>query len=153
VGSRQECWAHWPRCQRRTRAPDDLRPPPHSSDSDGTPARQAQIPARDLRADARSIHAFRSSAHGRSDLWRPAAQTELPALGRNARIGRGNRYLRVSGDGPARATFPVSPRSRVRAPRTGRQAYEPAAPARKVNKTLVGSKIVDERCIIAEPRI
>ena len=69
----------------RARSADGPRPPAHPGHRHRPPARQDQVPAGDLRADARLLHAAGTPEDGRGSVRGAPAQAELPPPGGDAR--------------------------------------------------------------------
>ena len=99
---------------------DALRPSPHPRHRHRPAARQDQIPAGRVRADAARLHPGPAPARGRGAGRAAAAQAELPPPGRAAGPGRGDRC----GDRPAPAGG--RPSSTVSAARSCSNAPSPA---------------------------
>ena len=92
----------------RPRRADGARPPPDRRHRARPPARQAQVPARRLRAAADHVHAAPAAARRRGALGRAPAQAELPPPGRVGRPGRGDRACSSRGRRPARRSCSAS---------------------------------------------
>jgi ADP-ribose pyrophosphatase YjhB (NUDIX family) len=90
---------------------DDLRPPAHPGDWPRAPSRQAQIPARGVRAHAARVHPVAPSKDGGSHLWRAPSQAELSPLGGTHGACRGPRPLRRRYRRAASRAVPLPPRT------------------------------------------
>ena len=116
--SAEEARCRWQRGSECHWGRDGAGPSPHPGDRDRPPARQDQVPAGRVRADAASLHAVAAAADRRGALGRAAAQAEFPPPRRAAGPGRGDRRDERHDRRPPGPPRPVSPRGAARTPRS-----------------------------------